>query len=300
MRAKWVAVLVLTALLAGCGEGAPRAATGAAASTRSAGMAALTSAPVGSRMAALAVARRLLARLVPPPGATAAEPAPVPSPLSVPSTGGSSPHTVVVHRFILVRERATAVHAFLLAHVPAAMSIFSTGLAPGATNTITVLAVVYQPRSLASGLTDAMLGTAALPQAHGETLIRADASVTWFPPRSAAERLTAASFRSVTVTAIEVIPRPHTMTRTFTSPAVIRRLVALADSLPATPSPDVAGMSCLAVATVYRLAFTPGADISAGQCGDSDAVTVNGKQQPRLRDSGVLTTAARQLLGLPT
>ena len=242
----------------------------------------------------------MLARLVVPAGSQAADPSPVPPPLSVSSAGGNLPYTVELHRFVLVREPAAAVHSFLLAHVPAGMSWASDGLAQGTTNTVTVLSVAYSPRSLASGLTNAQLGTAAMPLADGDTLIRADAGVSWFPPRSAAEQLTAASFRSVTVTATTVFPRPGTVTRTFTSPAVIGRLVALVNSLPATPNQDVADMSCLAIATVYRLEFARGVVVYPGGCGDSDAITVNGKEQPRLWDPDVLTAAVRQLLHLTT
>jgi hypothetical protein len=259
-----------------------------------------TQAPAGSRAAALTLARQMLARLVVPAGSQAADPSPVPPPLSVSSAGGNLPYTVELHRFVLVREPVATVQSFLLAHVPAGMSWAGDGLAPGTTNTVTVLSVAYSPRSLASGLTNAQLGTAAMPLADGDTLIRADASVSWFPPRSAAEQLTAASFRSVTVTATEMFPRPRTVTRTFTSPVVIGRLVALVNSLPATPYPDVAAMSCAPGGTVYRLGFTPGVVIYAGGCGASDAITVNGKEQPRLWDLGVLTAAARQLLHLTT
>ena len=258
-----------------------------------------TRAPVGSRAAALTLARQMLARLVVPAGSQAAHPSPVPPPLSVSSAGASLPYTVEVHRFVLVREPAADVESFLLAHVPAGMSWAGDGLAQSTTNSVTVLSVSYSPRSLPSGLTNAELGTDAMPSAGGETLIRADASVSWFPPRSAAEQLTAASFGSVTVTATEMFPRPRTVTRTFTSPVVIGRLVALVNSLPATPYPDVAAMSCAAGSTVYRLVFTPGVVIDAGGCGGSDAVTVNGKEQPRLWDLGVLIAAARQLLHLP-
>ena len=292
MRGKWVAVLALTAMLAGCGTAASRPAAQATGT-------AATRAPAGARAAALTLARQMLSRLVVPAGSRAAHPSPVPQPLSVSSAGGVSSYTVELHRFVLVREPAAAVHFFLLAHVPAGMSWAGDGLAPGTTNTVTVPWVAYRPRSLASGLTNAELGTAAMPSAGGDTLIRADASVSWFPPRSAAEQLTAASFRSVTVTATEVIPQPRTMTRTFTSPVVIGRLVALVNSLPATPYPDVAAMKCLGAATVYRLDFIPGAVIYAGGCG-GDAITVNGKDQPRLWDQGVLTAAARQLLHLTT
>jgi hypothetical protein len=269
--------------------GAGVARTGAVTATR---------APAGSRAAALTLARQMLARLVVPAGSQAAHPSPVPPPLSVSSAGDGLPYTVELHRFVLVHEPAAAVQSFLLAHVPAGMSWAGDGLAQGTTNTVTVLSVAYSPRSLASGLTNAQLGTAAMPLTDGDTLIRADAGVSWLPPRSAAEQLTAASFGSVTVTATEMFPRPRTATRTFTSPVVIGRLVALVNSLPATPYPDVAAMSCAPGGTVYRLGFTPGVVIYAGGCGASDAITVNGKEQPRLWDLGVLTAAARQLLHL--
>jgi hypothetical protein len=294
MRGKWAAVLALAATLAGCGTTAARPTpitTGTALATRP---------PTGSRAAALTLAGQLLSRLVVPAGSRAAQPSPVPRPLSLSSAGELSPYTVDLHRFILVHDPPGTVHSFLLGHVPAGMEWYGSGLAPGTTNTITVQWVGYRPRSAAAGLTQAELSTATLPAAGGDTLIRADASVSWFPPRSAAEHLDAASFRSVTVTATEVIPQPRTVTRTFTSPAVIGRLVALANSLPATPDPDVAAMSCLAIATAYRLEFTPGVVIDPGGCGGSDAVTVNGKEQPWLWDSDVLTAAARQLLHLPT
>jgi hypothetical protein len=286
-------LVVLVGLVLGPGRqpGAGVGRTGAVTATR---------APVGSRAAALTLARQLLSRLVVPAGSQAAHPSPVPSPLNVSTAGDISPYTVEVHRFVLVREPAAAVQSFLLAHVPAGMSWAGDGLAQGTTNTVTVLSVTYSPRSLPPGLINAELGTAAMPSAGGDTLLRADASASWFPPRSAAEQLNAASFRSVTVTATEVFPQPRTVTRMVTSPVVIGRLVALVNSLPATPYPDVAAMSCAPGGTAYRLGFTPGVVIYAGGCGGSDAITVNGKEQPRLWDQGALTTAARQLLHLAT
>lgn len=289
-----VVVLLLVALISlvldmGRQPSAGVARTGAVTATR---------APVGSRAAARMLARQMLARLVVPPGSQAAHPSPVPPPLSVSSAGDALPYTVELHRFVLVPESAATVQSFLLAHLPAGMSWAGDGL--GTTNTVTVLSVEYSPRSLASGLTNAELDTAAMPAADGDTLIRADASVSWFPPRSPAEQLNATTIRSVTVTAIEVFPQSRTATRTVTSPVVIGRLVALVNSLPATPYPDVAAMSCAAVGTAYRLEFTPGVVIYTGVCGGSDAITVHGKEQPRLWDQGALTTAARQLLHLTT
>jgi hypothetical protein len=286
-------LVVLAGLVLGPGRqpSAGVARTGAVTATR---------APVGSRAAALTLARQMLSRLVVPPGSQAAHPSPVPKLLSVPPAGDALPHTVVLHRFVVVREPAAAVQSFLLAHVPAGMTWAGGGLGSGTANTVTVLWVGYSPRSVAAGLANAELGTNAMAAAGGDTLIRVDASVSWFPPRSAAEQLNAASFGSVTVTATEFLPRSRTVTRIFTSAAVIGRLVAVADRLPATPYPDVAAMSCAPGGTAYSLEFTPGVVLYAGGCGGSDAITVNGKQQPRLWDQGVLTSAARQLLHLTT
>ena len=264
------------------------------------GAVAATRAPAGSRAVALTLARQMLARLVVPPGSQAIHPSPVPAPLSVSSAGNALPYTVELHRFVLVPEPAAAVQSFLLAHVPAGMSWAGDGLAPGTTNTVTVLSVDYRPRSLATGLANAQLGTAAMPAADGGTLIRADASVSWFPPRSPAEQLNATSFRSVTITATEAFPQARTATRTITSRVIIGRLVALVNRLPATPYPDVAAMSCAPGGTAYRLEFTPDVVIYPGGCGGSDAITVHGKEQPRLWDQGTLIAAARQLLHLTT
>lgn len=85
--------------------------------------------------------------------------------------------------------------------------------------------------------TKGQLGTAAVSSAGGDTLIRADASVSWFPPRSVAEQLTAARFRSVTVTATEMFPRPRALTRTVTSPVVIGRRMPDAGDRPSCQAP---------------------------------------------------------------
>ena len=102
----------------------------------------------------------------------------------------------------------------------------------------------------------------------------------------------------MTITATQVFPRPRTITRTFTSAAVIGRLVAVIDRLPATPYSDVAAMSCAPAFTAYRLEFTPNVIIYWDGCGGSDAIFVNGKQQPRLWDHGAVAAAAMALLPL--
>lgn len=251
--------------------------------------------PAGSRAEALALASRMLTELVTPPGAQPVRPSPLPRPLSVSSAVGSSPYSVDRYRFFLVHEPAATVHSFLLAHRPDGMRWFGAGLAPGTTNQVTVQWVAYSPRSLPAGIADAVLGTAAMPSARG-VLIRVDAGVTWSPPRTAAERLSAASFRSVTVAEMTQYPEHRTITRVFTSRAVIGRLVALVNAMPVSPNQDTKGMRCLAIATAYRLTFTPGVVVLAGGCG-GDSVIVDGKEQPRLLDrQGTLPGAIGQLL----
>ena len=58
---------------------------------------------------------------------------------------------------------------------------------------------------------------------------------------------------------------------------------------------DTAAMPLAGGDTLIRV---PGVVIYAGGCGGSDAITVNGKEQPRLWDLGTLTAAVRQLLHL--
>jgi hypothetical protein len=168
--------VVLAALVLGPGRppGAGVARTGAVTATR---------APAGSRAAALMLAGQMLSRLVVPAGSQVAHPSPVPKPLSVWPAGDAAPYTVELHRFILVREPAAAVQSFLLTHVPAGMTWAGDDLGSGAPNTIAVLWVGYRPRSVPSGLTNAGLGTNAMALADGDTLIRVDAGVSWFPAR---------------------------------------------------------------------------------------------------------------------
>jgi len=60
--------------------------------------------------------------------------------------------------------------------------------------------------------------------AGGGSLLRADAQVTWFPPRTQAQHVDPARFRAVTVSATLFNSRRHTARRTFTAGAVIARL----------------------------------------------------------------------------
>jgi hypothetical protein len=77
---------------------------------------------------------------------------------------------------------------------------------------------------------------------------------------------------------------PHRVTRTFTSPALIARLIGFLNGLHAAPD----GIrSCPAETVIYQLTFVsgrvPAVVISPDDCSDI-GVTVAGKTQPALRD----------------
>ena len=126
----------------------------------------------------------------------------------------------------------------------------------------------------------------------------------WLPSRTAAEHLDPASFRAVTISADQLVPRPYQVTRTFTSAAVIATLAAFLNRRPPAPAVALAGLSCPAPLATVTLRFTatgrqaPAVAVTAAGC-MVDAITVNGRPQPSLWDTaGGLESMARKLLGL--
>jgi hypothetical protein len=164
--------------------------------------------------------------------------------------------------------------------------------------------VSYAPKSLPAGIYSAQVAAAVVPATGGGSLLRVDAQVAWYPPRTAAEHIDPAGYRSVTLT---VPPGPggtpaHALTRTFTSRAAVARLASLINGLPAMP--DVA-MNCPAEpAQPYRIIFTPASArwpqvvVSPTGC-LSAGVTVGRAGQPALETHGRLIAAMDRLVGLP-
>ena len=70
------------------------------------------------------------------------------------------------------------------------------------------------------------------------------------------EELDPAGFRAVTISADQLIPRPHQVTRTFTSAAVIARLAAFLNWRLPAPAAAPAGVSCPAPLVTFTLRFT--------------------------------------------
>lgn len=163
--------------------------------------------------------------------------------------------------------------------------------------------VSYEASPLPAGVSSAVLSMSVVSAGNGVSKLRADAQVIWYPPRSAAEHIPA-GMHAVTITASTFLPRPGTITRTFTSPAVVARLAGMlngahASDLGLVPCPLAVGSYRLAFATSpraapYLVATDPGCP--------GIAVSVAGRAQPSLQVPAALQTTLATLMpvhGLP-
>jgi len=210
-----------------------------------------------------------------------------------------------VHRLYVLGQKMPAAHGFLLAHVPAGMRRDGTGRQGGPAG-VTMTFISYTPLSLPRGVSQAELAATIVPRPGGSSLLRADAQVRWFPPRTPAEHLDPPRLQSVRVSAT-ILPasasrRQQTVSRVFTSPTVLARLARLLNGLPAAPRPSV--MSCPAITVTYHLRFAakarmaPSVLATTSSCA-TDGITVIGQAQPALWDPGnKLAAAAGRLLHL--
>jgi len=269
--------------------------------------------PAGSGSQARAFAAVLLSRLALPPGAREIRPRGVPQMLPQPEIASGGTHRADVHQLFSLRQPMGTVDNFLKARVPAGMRLFSYSLSPAADpgpptpggrtadpGSGTGESVSFQPRSLPGGIYFAELSTAVVPGANGGSLLRADAAVIWYPRRSAADHVDAARFRAVRISAALLNPRAHTVTRTFTSGAVIGRLARLLNGLPAAPYQPP---SCPIIVATFRFTFVPAA-LAAPRVVVTPTgcltvqVAVGGVDQRLLWGGDQLISVAMRLLGL--
>ena len=151
-----------------------------------------------------------------------------------------------------------SVYWFLTRHVPAGMQ----PRWPGNVGNGTDRYVLDVPAHLPRGIAHANLEVVVSPRGSG-SLIRAEVQVVWYPPRSAAEYVHPGRYRSVTVTVPKLsdASRGDTVTRTFTSQAVITQLAALLNQLPGMlPTAfncPIMRVGARPLPSPYRLAFTP-------------------------------------------
>ena len=247
----------------------------------------------GSRAEAQAYVRHLMAELSLPEGSVPAHVMSLPEIVRARAPG--APGWAGASRILIVPGQPLTVLQRISAHAP-----FNEPVIYSATPVLNVT-MRQAPKP---GIDAVILDLAVQAHSRTTTLVGAYAFAAWLPYRTAAEHLDPASFRAVTISADQLIPRPHQVTRTFTSAAVIARLAAFLNRRPPAPAAALAGVSCPAPLASITLRFTatgrqaPADAVSAADC-MVDAITVNGRQQPLLWDTaGGLESMARKLLGL--
>jgi hypothetical protein len=249
---------------------------------------------------ARALARRLLADLRLPPGA-----ARLPWRLRprVLGSGLSAPLTDVIDMRALYRlsQPILAADAFLMKHIGGGLLVGDRGHTSRAGTPIAAQAD-FSPRSLPARIYLEELTIGLVPRVGGDSVLRADAFVSWYPSRTAAEHIYAGKYRAIIVTAPARGFR-GTVTRTFTRRSAVTSMASIVNSLPAMPH-VVRNCTAMSTATSYSLVFKPRASrwprvVAATQGCAVYAVTVGGRSQPPLDEAGLLklTTAIRKLLG---
>jgi hypothetical protein len=287
----WSAALIAAATLAGLLAGCAGASNGAvltAAHPRNLGPVA------GSRGLAAASARRLLGLLTLPAGSQQLPARPVPRALEQPGLYSGGPGNFFDQdRFYRLPMAVTEAIAFLRVHVPQG-TVSSSSSGAASSDGVTITAIAATQRRVPAGIDQINLVETLTPGPVGSSLLRADAQVVWYPPRSAAEYLIASRFRSVRITVTG-----STRTTTVTGgQQLIRPLAAVLDSMHATPS---LLLPCPIGGSGYELAFAPAVRaqravvVQNGPC-NADTVSVDGRPQPELFDTGRLSALVTRLL----
>jgi hypothetical protein len=292
MRGRRLVLAGLSVILAAGGVSVAWAADGSGAG------AALGAAPAaGGRAGATAYGQWLLSSLSWPAGTQAADLPPDEVPEALQDGWWTSPQLAETGRVLRARQPMAAVYAYVLSHMPDGLQVMGTGKETGPGG-LEAENVDFTPRARPAGLQSAEIGVAVQPWSGGTALIGVYAHVVWFPARSTAERLSAADYQRVVVTASVDASGPREVVRTFRSAAVIRRLISYLDSLQAAPEVP---MGCPAYSVSYQLTFAgahgPDAVVTPDGC-STIAITVGGQQQPALWDQfNRLRTMTVALLG---
>jgi hypothetical protein len=306
MRMPLIAGLVLAAAvpLAACGSVAAPAAGG---SHEHRGRVRLTSAsqgpPAGSRAEAGALAGLMLSRLRLPAGARRMPPEPVPLLLRGPLLDMGAYAELDQRQLFQLPEPMSDVAAALAAAPPAGMDLSSTG-GPGGPpgGTADFMDVTFADRSLPTGIYLAWLVLTVAQGGSGGSVLRADAQVIWYPPRSAAEHIDPARYHALAIAVTLFGTRIRHVRTVVTSRAVIRRL---AGSLNRSPVEPVQTISCPAMWAIYRLAFSasprgkPAVVVTATQAPcEGTGISVGGHRQPPLDDDAGVAAVVGRLLGI--
>lgn len=294
-------VLATAATLAACGSAAAPMASGPhahPADRKSAS--AKPGPPAGSRAEAATLARLMMSRLRLPSGARRLPPTPVPRSVREPPLWVKAAAAIDLHCLFELEQPMAAAAAILTARVPAGMSLGVTGSSGGSAD-VTSMQVGYNARSVPAGVYDARLVLTIAPASSGGSLVRADAQVIWFPPRTAAEYIDPARYHVLVIAVTILNPRSHTIDRVVTSQAAITQLAEALNRSQVQPVEPF----CPLIFATYRLAFAvslhgrPVVVISASRwpCGGAK-ITAGGREQPPLQDADTVVATADRLLGV--
>jgi len=189
-----------------------------------------------------------------PPGALRLPAEPLPPSLSQPAFGCEGCTAYVdVHQLFAVAAPVASVVAILSARAPAGMAVSGTGQGSGP-RTGSWQEVDYAVGSVPAGIAGAQVVVMVVPAAPGGSLLRADAQVTWYPPRTFAEYIDPDHYHLLTIAATIYGGRAVRMVHAVvTSQAVIARLAETLDRSPAEPPGTVV---CPADLVSYQLAFS--------------------------------------------
>jgi hypothetical protein len=185
--------------------------------------------------------------------------------------------------------------SYLQAHAAPRLMADGWGTA-GAAQTLSL-----RPQATPAPVYLATVDASAAPAGTGGSLLTVTAEVAWYPPRGSSIRISAADYRSVTVSG----PRHRgagRAARTVTAAGTVARLADQYDALYGAPD---AISSCPAVLAgsrlvPYRIAFNPAAAapavvVTLNNCGGV-MVTVAGRPTRPLAPPAALLLAAEQLL----
>jgi hypothetical protein len=284
----FLAGVAAAALLTGCGTALAQPGAGHAG-----GRARTAVVVTGSRAQAQAYVRHLMAELSLPEGTVPAHLRSLPGMMQARAPGG--PGWAGASRILIVPGQPLPVLQRISAHAPFDEPV---------TFSVTPVASSTMRPAPGPGIDAVILDLAVQAYSRNTTLVGVHAFAAWLPSRTVAEHLDPAAFGAVTISAGQLVPRPHQVTRTFTSAAVIARLAAFLNGRSPAPAAALADLSCPAPLASLTLRFTatgrqaPAVTVTAAGC-LADAITVNGRQQPLLWDTaGGLESMARKFLGL--
>lgn len=286
MRLLILVGLALAATLTACGSvAAPITHPNAVAAAKT-----VPGPPSGTRAEATALARQLLSRLGLPPGARRLPQTPLPKSLITPAMGpAAATPSLDQYELFALGQSMPAAAAFLATHAPAGLGDGGTGSGSGPGG-VMWQEVTYTDHQVPAGISFTQVVLTVVPASTGGSLLRADAQVIWYPPRSAAEYIDPARYHVLRITVSIAGAKPHTVRKVVTSQAFIARLATALDEMQAEPDET---WSCPAIFADYQLSFSvsrasrPAVVVSANETGCGGAgLSVNGRQQPALVDQG--------------